>query len=131
MNSLDRDKLLLTIIRWLARIWGGLCAAFLIFMILGHVVNGDGSFWPSGIDGVAFVFFTTGVAVGLVTAMKWEGLGGSITIVSMVAWHIIMNAAHGAPDIKPFIDGLAAPGLLFLVVWLLSCWQRRRAADEG
>jgi len=119
MKSANNNRLLLPIIKWLARIWGGLAAAFLIFMYIAHVLS-SWSFLPSGSDALPFIFFPIGVAVGLVIAMKWAGLGGSITFVSMIAWHLIMYTAHGEPDIEPMIDGLAAPSLLFLVAWLLS-----------
>jgi hypothetical protein len=128
MESTDRSRLLLLIIRWLARVWGGLAAAFLIFMIVAHLVSSGGWGWPSGVDGIAFVFFPVGVAVGLVIAMKWDALGGLITLVSMITWHVIMNSTRGNPHIAPMIDGLAAPSVLFLAVWLLG---RRNPLGAG
>jgi len=89
-------------------------------MILAHIASGDGSLWPSGKDALPFLFFPFGLAVSLVIAMKWEGIGGLMVILCMIAWHITMNMAHGNPDISAFIDGLAVPGVLFLVVWIIS-----------
>ena len=127
MKSTNITRKLLPIVKWVARIWGGLAAAFLIFMVIAHLVEAGGWSWPSGADGIAFVFFPVGVAAGLLMAMKWNGLGGSTTIVSTIAWHIIMYMTHGEPEFEPMIDGLAVPGLLFLVTWLIS---RRLSRDN-
>jgi len=57
----------------------------------------------------------------LVIAWKWEGLGGFITMVCLIAFHVIgLNLIFYA-----WIDGLAAPGLLFLISWVLSIRQKK------
>ena len=111
-----------TIILWIARIWGSLSLAFLLFMVGASVIgtytgggNPDGGF-KSTSEMVSFLFFPLSVILGLGIAWKWEGLGGLITIGGIIGFHIIR------PDLifDFWIDGLAIPGLLFLIYWFLS-----------
>jgi hypothetical protein len=115
-------KRIATIIRWIARIWGSVSLAFLVFMvgaeIIGTFTGGDnpnGGF-KSTSEMVSFLFFPVCTIIGLGLAWKWEGLGGLITIGGIIGFHIIR------PDLilDLWIDGLAAPGLLFLIYWILS-----------
>ncbi|MGB8266460.1 MAG: hypothetical protein WCE44_09080 [Candidatus Velthaea sp.] len=69
---------------------------------------------------VLFAFFPLGVCLGMVVAWRWEGVGAAITIASLGAFY----AAHrllspGFPRGFAFV-ALAAPGLLFLLHWLLK-----------
>ena len=65
---------------------------------------------------VSFLFFPISTIIGLSLAWKWEGLGGLITILGIIGFHIVR------PDLilDPIIDGLAAPGLLFIIYWLIT-----------
>ena len=109
----------ITVIRWIARIWGGLAALFLLFIILGHLI-GDGKGTPGAGEWIALLFFPFGVMVGLFLAYRWEGWGGIVAVGCMIAWHITMQVVHGNPDFVPFIDAMAAPGLLYILCWLSS-----------
>jgi len=62
------------------------------------------------------VFFPTGVLTGLFLAWKWEGTGGIATIGSIIGLYVLR------PDLilDPLIASLVAPGVLFLIYWLLS-----------
>jgi hypothetical protein len=102
------------LILWAARIWGSLSLAFLVFMILGDLFGTERSI-GSG-HSASFLFFPVSTIIGLSIAWKWEGIGGLITIGGIIGFHILR------PDLflDLMIDGLAAPGLLFLIYWLLS-----------
>jgi hypothetical protein len=69
---------------------------------------------------VGLFFFPFGVFIGLIIAWRWEGLGGMIAISSIIGFHVTMLISGGSLDINLFIDGVAAPGLLFLGCWFLS-----------
>jgi hypothetical protein len=110
------------IIRWIARIWGSISLAFLVFMVGAHLIatiTGKGE--PIGkfnsISEIAsFFFFPLCTLIGLAIAWKWEGLGGLITIGGIICFHMIR------PDLlfDLMINGLAAPGLLYLLYWLFT-----------
>lgn len=123
---MENKKLISNIILWTARIWGSLSLAFLLFMVGAHVIGAltgaeDGFGFTSTSEMVTFfLFFPVGTMIGLSIALKWPGLGGLITIGGMIGFHIIR------PDLflHPMIDGLAAPGLLYLIYWYLSRGQK-------
>jgi len=114
-------KRVATIIRWIARIWGGTSLLFLIFMVGAHLIGAisgtsDGTGFSSTSEMISFLFFPISIMIGLGLAWKWDGLGGLITILGIVGFHIIR------PDLilDPMIDGLAAPGIFFIIYWLIT-----------
>jgi hypothetical protein len=110
------------IIRWIARICGSLSLAFMLFFVGAHLIatiTGAGE--PIGTfntvsEIISFAFFPVSLIIGLGIAWKWEGLGGFITIAGIIGFHIIR------PDLifNLMIDGLAAPGLFYLLYWFLT-----------
>ena len=111
------------IIRWIARIWGSISMLFLLFMFGAHIIGslsgegeGEGFGFGSTIDNITFLFFPFSTVLGLALAWKWEGLGGLITVLGMIGFHFIR------PDLifDPMIDGLAFPGLLFVIYWIMT-----------
>lgn len=109
-----------TIIRWIARIWSIASIAFLLVMVIGHLFGSEQSNPPTFGEMVGLFFFPFGVFIGLIIAWKWEGLGGMIAIGSIIGFHMTMLILGRSLDINPFIDGVAAPGFLFLICWFLS-----------
>jgi len=106
------------ILRWTARIWGTISLLFLLFMLGAHILgsfsgSAEGGGFGSTREFISFLFFPVSTIIGLALAWKWEGVGGLVTLVGMIAFHVIR------PDLilDPMIDGLAAPGLLFLIYW--------------
>jgi hypothetical protein len=59
----------------------------------------------------------------MVLAWRWEGLGGAITVGSLVALYILMFILDGRFPRGPFFALVAAPGALFLAAWLVSSQQ--------
>ena len=114
---MKNKKRIATIIRWIARIWGSISLIFMIFFVGAHIygsITGKGE--ALGHLSISFLFFPINTLIGLAIAWKWEGLGGLISIGGIIGFHIIR------PDLlfDKMIDGLAAPGLLFLIYWLLT-----------
>ena len=119
-----------TTIRWIARIWGSVSLIFLLFFVGAHLIGtiaGKGE--PMGrfnspSEMVSFIFFPVSIMIGLAMAWKWEGLGGLIATVGIIAFYIIRRDLL----FNGRITALAAPGLLFLVYWFLT--RNRTKAGE-
>ena len=117
MNDVKRNK---GTIKWIARIWSILSLAFLLLFFGASIISSIGTATFAFKDVFQFVFFPIGLTIGLIIAWKWEGLGGIITIGSIIGFHLQMLIKHGKPDFVLFIDLLAAPGILFILYWILS-----------
>jgi hypothetical protein len=69
---------------------------------------------------IPFTMFTA--VVGLAVAWKWEGVGGAITIISVLAnlgvYLLTGRTAVGA--VMLILIPLVIPGILFLVYWSQS-----------
>jgi hypothetical protein len=110
------------IIRLIARIWGTISLVFLVYFFGAHLIDslsggGDplGNF-KSDSEMISFAFFPLSLIIGLAIAWKWEGLGGFITIGGIIGFQIMR------PDLlfNLMIDGLAIPGLFYIVYWFLT-----------
>jgi len=106
----------MTIIRRIARIWSIVILALFLVLIIGHSLNPEEPS-PTPIEWLGMAFFPIGVTVGLVLAWKWEGLGGIITIVGVVAFYAWAQIAKGRSG-GPVPALVAVPGVLFLIYWL-------------
>ena len=69
---------------------------------------------------VLFVFFPIGTCAGMILGWRWEGLGGTITIGSLLAFYGALRIMDGRFPGGPFFALVAAPGLLFLFSWTLG-----------
>lgn len=65
-------------------------------------------------------FWPVGVVFGLILAWFREGLGGLITTGCLIAFYLWNVILEGSPPTGPFFFLVAAPGVLFLLVWLWS-----------
>ena len=104
-----------TILRWIARILGVLYIAFFLLMFIGEELSSNQESNPIAARELMGLVFDFVYFVGLIVAWKWEGLGGLIAAIGLVAFAItIPDAAILAYTI------MAVPVILFLVCWLLS-----------
>lgn len=113
------DFTLLKGIRWTARIWASLSAAFILLTLLGHAV-------PDGLKPllalttretlmmIAFLSFWSGLVLG----WFWELLGGFLVLASMAAFYILDYSFSGTFPRGPYFALLAVPGVLYLIAGL-------------
>ena len=126
---MKNKKQITRLVLFIARFWGSISLAFLLFMVGAHLIGSfsgsgeNGSGFQSTTEVFSFIFFPVSIMIGLALALKWEGLGGLITIVGIICFHVLR------PDLifDPMIDGLAFPGFLFMIYWVLA----RNSGDES
>lgn len=112
-------KRLITVIRWIARVAS---IPSIVALLLPYFV--EGLYWLQATslrEVIGHVCFFT-VLVGLILAWRWEGLGGGLTVTGIAAFYVTWWL-YGKSPRGPFFLLIAAPGLLFLLYWVL----RRRA----
>ncbi len=85
-------------------------------MIVAHILSGELGSFNSVQEIIMFCFFPIGISLGMIIAWKHEGLGGVITIISIIAFHLVGKQY----SFDVWIDGLSAPGLLFIISWQIS-----------
>jgi hypothetical protein len=113
-------------IRRIAKVWSLVSIAFLLLIFIGEVLHPTATQLPTLEEGIAMVFFPVGVCLGMLLAWRREGLGGAITVVSMLAFYLWMRILRGCYPRGPYFLLVAAPGLLFL-----ACWVIARNASRG
>ena len=105
-------------IHWVARIWGSLIVVFILFFLTMEAFGSE-STAPGFLNYreiVTFIFFPMSTVIGLVIALKWEGLGGLIATVGIVMLFVLR------PDLLVafiFVAGRSPPGILYLIYWYL------------
>jgi len=113
---------------WSARILSLASTAMLLMFLFGE------PFEPSKITGrqwLAFVFFPLGIVVGFVVAWWKEGLGGSITIASLLIFYLIfVLLLRGSLARGLWFLVFAVPGVLFLVSYAIPRARRSRGAHS-
>jgi hypothetical protein len=108
-NMASKERQILTVLRWAARVVGTL-----ILLLIAAFAIGEG--FPSPFHGplaerLLFAALTT-MIVGLIVAWKWEGIGGSL-ILGGLAFFAVVN--HGVP-----LNSVFAP-MLFAGLLNLGC----------
>lgn len=107
------------LILWTARITGTLLLAFLLFMLVGHLVgdaNGpEGMRFNGGTEILSFILFPVGSIIGLALAYKRALLGGLIAVLSMALLFVMR------PDLLSLSFVLMMlPGALYVTYGLMS-----------
>lgn len=107
----------IALIRTAARILGTVAIAFVLFMI-GALLFGKEGFgaFQSKREILSFMLFPVGTLIGFGLAWKWEGIGGLISLVSLLGFHLLR------PDLGAsfWIDIMALPAMLFVLYWLFT-----------
>lgn len=106
-------------VRTVARIWAAVILVFVGFMLAAHTFDWheephEG--FQSIMEFVTFIFFPIGTLLGLAVALKWEGIGGLMSIISLVGLFIMRPELLG----HIMFVGFLAPGLLFILYWYLA-----------
>jgi len=110
-------------LRWTATVWSG---ASLLLVVPFIVSVGSRPSGPR--DWLAVMFFPIGISVGMILAWVKERLGGTITVVSLLAFYVVRRTTTGAFPRGWGWLAFAAPGFLFLLFSFLSS-RARRSAD--
>ncbi len=109
------------IIRWMARAWSIASVGFILLMFIGSgLAEGFNLAQFTSCDWVGLFFFPFGVSLGMIVAWRREGLGGGITVGSLLAFYAVLRVMDGRFPRGPYFALVAAPGVLFLMCWLLS-----------
>jgi hypothetical protein len=110
MNSNLRN-----IIRWIARIWGALMAAMILFIFIGDsAADGIGPIFHLKSREMVMMAAFLVVFVGLILSWKWELWGGWMIVGGMLAFYLLDFIFSGTfPRGVTFLL-IAFPGILFL-----------------
>jgi len=112
------------LIRRVARIWSIIIIGLGILIFIMEIIESSTielEPYPFYENLIPFTLFTA--VVGLIISWKWEGLGGAITIISVLVnlsvYLLTGRTAVGAVIV--ILTPILIPGILFLV-----CWSRSR-----
>jgi hypothetical protein len=113
-------------LRWTARIWSILSILFIMAFAIGEglLFQETAPFRLSELVGL--LFFPVGILIGMLLGWWREGLGGIVTMVSLVVFYGISFFTNGRFPSGPYFALVAAPGLLFAINSLLRHHQASR-----
>ena len=102
-------------IRWTVRAWAIATIGVVLLLSVGGGLYPATSTWWIGL-----LLYPGGVCLGMILAWWREGLGGSITVGSLLAFYVLHTATVGRlPKGWAWLVP-AAPGFLFLWSWKRS-----------
>jgi hypothetical protein len=107
-------------IRWIARGWSIASIGFVLLILVGELVYPHAPAPTEFRDLLGLFLFPFCTCLGMILAWRWEGLGGTITIGSLLAFYAALRIMDGRFPGGPFFALVAAPGLLFLFSWTLG-----------
>jgi hypothetical protein len=107
------------VIRWTARILSIISTTLLLLFMFGGREAFDVSKLTAR-EWLGLAFFPFGVIVGFVVAWWKEGLGGGITVLSLLAFYLVFALLWNRGFPGWWFLVFAFPGLLFLAAHLLS-----------
>ncbi|MEA3408548.1 MAG: hypothetical protein U9R48_10805 [Chloroflexota bacterium] len=117
VKATENPDVMSSVIRWVARVWSIVSLGFMLLMVGGELLSPTGQLPSAARDLLGMVFFPVGVCAGLVVAWWREGLGGAVTVGSFLAFYLILWAFDGRFPRGPYFALVAAPGVLFLLLW--------------
>jgi hypothetical protein len=115
-------SVLITILRWLARLSGVVAACGFVALTFGDLLNPH-SVGPSTLQEWAGITLLTATCAGMVLACRWEFQGAALSLTSLVVFTLIIRMGH-----HTVLFVLATPGMLFLADWFL---RRRHASTPA
>jgi hypothetical protein len=114
-------------LRWIARILSLLCIGVILAFALGEGLRLSAF---AGREMALFLFFPVGVCLGMILGWWREGLGGGVTIGSLLAFYAVhFLVSQRLPKGFAFA-AFALPGGVFFLYWLCSRAPRTRPAAE-
>ncbi|HEX6731892.1 MAG TPA: hypothetical protein VF074_17830 [Pyrinomonadaceae bacterium] len=117
------------VVRWTARAISLLSTFVLLLFIFG-----EGEPFQvtriRAVEWLGLLLFPVGVVVGFVVAWWREGLGGGITVVSLLAFYVVFEfLLNGKLTQGVWFFVFASPGFLFLMSWVISRSRRTVTAS--
>jgi len=112
-------------IRWIARIWSIASVGFILLMLAGEILSPHAPPPTALRDLLGLFFFPLGTCLGMILAWRWEGLGGAITVGSLLAFYVMSYIVDGRFPRGPYFLLVAAPGFLFLLSWVIAVAGRK------
>ena len=89
-------------------------------MLIGELLGPTAPLPSTPRDIVAMLLFPVLSCVGLIVAWRRVGLGGAISVGSLVAFYAWLGLMDGRLPRGPYFALVAAPGFLFLLLWAIS-----------
>lgn len=115
-----------SVLRRTARAWSVVSIALVLAFIVGEGVH------PAGAsEWLGLLFFPFGICAGMLVAWRREGLGGAITIASLLLFYVVHFATAGTWPRGWAWLAFAAPGFLFALTWYLSREATAGGTDEA
>jgi hypothetical protein len=106
----------LKVIRRAVKIVIGIFIGLTVLMLPAYRME-DGSLLPEGNNAIPFLFSPIGYTLGLIVALKWEGLGGLINVACVIGWQIALHAVKSDSGTGFVFYLTAIPGLVFIALW--------------
>ena len=123
-------NLIITVIRWTARLWSIPSILFIAVMLAGEVFSPHSPPPSSVRDLTGFALFPFGVCLGIALAWRWELLGGCISVASFLGFYSLLYLIDGRIPKGPYFALVAVPGFLFLFASLLNYITQKRKDTE-
>ena len=116
------------ILRWAARIWSIVSIVFILLIAIGELIPPHAPPPSTLRDIVGMILFPFLTCVGMILAWRWEGLGGGITIGSVLAFYAWLGVMDGRLPRGPYFALVTGPGFLFLLLWVITAVGKKRGA---
>ncbi len=120
-HQTEKHRIPTGLIRWTARVWSIATIGLVLLLLVG-----EGLYPSTPAEWVGLLFFPFGICAGMILAWWREGLGGGITVGSLLVFYMIHLATGGTFPKGWAWLAFAAPGFLFLL-----CWYRSRKRNRG
>jgi len=122
MSETSVKPIILTILRWIARIWSIL---IFIVVLLVIIIPDPNVVKPVPLTDWVELGFYGLATLGLLLAWRWEGLGGGVTILGILGHTIVFRIFRGVwfVQVLPIII-FGVPAILFLVYQAFSPARR-------
>lgn len=118
-------KIAVALLKWLARIISLISIGIILLSLYGEKFEYQIVFASNW---MLFAFFPVGVAAGLLIGWRSEGLGGSITVISLISFYIINYIFAGGFPQGWTIPLVSSPGIAFILYSIFTFNYRHRNA---
>jgi len=118
-----------TLLRLFARAGSIASIGFIALIFIGEAATLRTGNALTSRDVLGLLFFPGGVLAGLILGWRWEGVGGGVTVGSLMAFYALLWAFDGRPPRGPYFILLSLPGFLFLLLALLRRNGQNRATE--